>query len=456
MTTIQQLKETKNYQETMIEIQDKVNGGILAEVSGYVEVFKNPKGILQSIDREGIPIAIKNNINVKGWEIDCSSKILSGYVSPYNATVIDKLIQNGFTPYGTTNMDEFAMGSTSATSCHGKTLNPHNENCVPGGSSGGSAAVVASGVAVAALGSDTGGSVRQPAAFCGVVGFKPAYGHVSRNGLIAYSSSLDQIGTLTQNVSDAALLYDTIKGYDPMDSTSLDIEYLSSFDNLDSNKKYKIAYIKDYIDNCEYDLKKSIYNTLELLKNDNHEIIEESLFDTELLLSAYYTIATAEASSNLARFTGVEYGHRSQDFTDLESFYKNNRSEGFGEEVKKRILLGSFVLSSGYYDAYYNQAKKVQRQVKHKFYEIFNKYDLIIMPVAPTTAFEFDKPLTDLQMYLNDIYTISINMAGLPAMSVPIGKDTKGLPTALQIISKNEDEQKIFNTALRIEIIQRM
>lgn len=452
MKTIKELTENKKLiKETCLEIDDKCNTSSTHIVSGYVESFTTNTGQLQKSEKEGIPIAIKNNINVKGWKIDCSSKMLEGYIAPYNATIIDKLIESGFRPYGTTNMDEFAMGSTSATSCHGKTVNPINSDYVPGGSSGGSAAVVASGVAVAAIGSDTGGSVRQPAAFCGVVGFKPAYGHVSRNGLIAYASSLDQIGTLTQNVTDGAILYDAIKGYDENDNTSIDKEYISTYENLNKEKKYKIAYIKEYIDSCEEDLKNDIYKSIEKLKSLGHELIEKKLFDTDLMLSAYYTIACAEASSNLARFTGVEYGHRSNKYEDLETFYKNNRTEGFGEEVKKRIMLGSFVLSSGYYDAYYTAAKKVQRQVKEQFNTIFKEVDLIIMPVAPTTAFEFDKKLTDLQMYLNDIYTVSINIAGLPGMSVPIGKDNKGLPTALQLISKEEDEQKIFDLALNVE-----
>jgi len=452
MKTIKELKENKELiKEVTYEINDKCNTCSKEIVSGYVESFTVNTGQLQETNNKGIPIAIKNNINVKGWDIDCSSNILKGYKSPYNAKVIDKLIENGFRPYGTTNMDEFAMGSTSETSCHGKTVNPINKDYTPGGSSGGSAAVVAAGVAVAALGSDTGGSVRQPAAFCGCVGFKPAYGHVSRHGLIAYSSSLDQIGTLTQNVEDAAILYDSIKGYDEKDSTSLKVELSPIFENLDSAKKYKIAYVKDYIEGCQEELKRDIYSTLEYLKKEGHTIEEINLFNTDLLLSAYYTIATAEASSNLSRFTGIEYGKRSENYSNLEELYINTRTEGFGEEVKKRIMLGSFVLSSGYYEAYYQAAKKVQRYVKKSFEKTFEKYDLLIMPVAPTTALKFDSKLTDLQMYLNDIYTISINIAGLPALALPIGKDDNGLPTSLQIISSTIDEQKIFNTALNIE-----
>lgn len=449
MKTIKELKESGVYEGISEELQEKVAQAVDEAKSGYVEALR--KKPLQKMEGAGIPIAIKNNINVKGWEIDCSSKIMEGYVSPYSASVIDKLVDNGFVPFGTTNMDEFAMGSTTATSVHGITHNPVNPQCVPGGSSGGSAAVVAAGLAVAALGSDTGGSVRQPAAFCGVVGFKPAYGHVSRNGLIAYCSSLDQIGTLTQTVEDAAILYDAIKGYDPDDSTSLDVEYKSSFESLDLKKRYKVGYVKEYIDNCEADLRDDIYRSIGKLKEMGHEVVEKSLFDTDLLISAYYTIATAEASSNLSRFTGIEYGRRAKEYTDLESLYKNTRTEGFGEEVKKRIMLGSFVLSSGYFDAYYNQAKKVQHQVKAGFEKVFEDCDVLIMPVAPTTAFRFDKKLSDLEMYLNDIYTISVNMAGLPGMAVPIGKDSSGLPTSLQLVSSPKNEQAIFDAGFQLE-----
>ena len=419
--------------------------------NGYIEAIKNKD--LQTLNDNLIPIAIKNNINIKGWNIDCSSKILEDYVSPYDATIISKLKDFGFTPFGTTNMDEFAMGSTSETSCHGITSNPINKDYVPGGSSGGRAAVVAAGIAIAAIGSDTGGSVRQPAAFCGVVGFKPAYGHVSRNGLIAYSSSLDQIGTITQNVTDAALLYDSIKGFDPKDSTSRNVILEPCYNNLNKEKLYKIGYVKEYIDNCSEELRNDIYQTIELLKSNGHDVVEKSFINTDLLLSSYYTIATAEASSNLSRFTGIEYGKRADNFTDLDSLYINSRTEGFGEEVKKRILIGSFVLSSGYYDAYYNQAKKVQEQVYKEFSSIFNDCDLLIMPVTPTTGLKFNQKLSDLEMYLNDIYTISINMAGLPAISIPIGEDKRNLPTSLQIVSSIDNEQDIFNVALKIETL---
>lgn len=451
MKTIKELKELDISSKAIEEVEEKFKSSSKIEASGYVEKLKGVQ--LQKTTGKGIPIAIKNNINVKGWTIDCSSKILEGYIAPTDAKVISKMRGAGFVPYGTTNMDEFAMGSTTATSTHGKTFNPVNPECVPGGSSGGSAAVVASGMAIAALGSDTGGSVRQPAAFCGIVGFKPAYGHVSRNGLIAYASSLDQIGTLTQTVEDSAILYDAIKGYDPDDSTSLDIEYKSSYEAIDRNKNYTIGYVKEYIDNCEEDLKNDIYAAIDKLKGAGHTVVEKKLFDTDLLISAYYTIATAEASSNLSRFTGIEYGKRADNYTDLTSLYKNTRTQGFGEEVKKRIMLGSFVLSSGYYDAYYNQAKKVQHQVKVAFEKVFEECDTLIMPVAPTTAFRFDKKLTDLEMYLNDIYTISINMAGLAGMAMPTGEDRNGMPTSLQLVSTAENEQVIFDVGVQLETL---
>ena len=419
------------------------------DFGGYVEQLKQTP--LKSINELGIPIAVKDNINVLSWEMNCGSKILEGYISPYNATVITKLKNNGFIPLGVTNMDELAMGSTTATSIHGKTTNPHNIECVPGGSSGGSASVVASGHAIAALGSDTGGSIRQPAAFCGVVGFKPSYGHVSRYGLSAYSSSLDQIGPITQNVTDAAILYDAIKGYDELDSTSCNIELESSYDNLDKNKKYTIGIVKGYIEQCEPDLKKDIYASIDKLQSAGHTIKEIELFDTKIAISSYYIMATAEASANLARLDGVRYGYRHSNPKDLEEMYVKSRSAGFGKEVKRRIMLGTFVLSSGYYDAYYKKSKEIQKYVKSKFRETFNSCDLVLMPVAPTTAFKFDAELSPLEMYLNDIFTISVNIAGLPGMSIPIGKDSNGLPTALQLISTERDEQKIFNCGLNLE-----
>jgi aspartyl-tRNA(Asn)/glutamyl-tRNA(Gln) amidotransferase subunit A len=420
-----------------------------SRVSGYVDELKSLS--LQSVDSPGIPIAIKNNINVKGWSIDCSSKILHNYISPFNATVIDNLISNGFTPFGVCNMDEFAMGSTTATSIHGKTTNPSNPDLVPGGSSGGSAAVVAEGSAFCSLGTDTGGSIRQPAAFTGTVGFKPSYGHVSRYGVIAYASSLDQVGPITKSVTDNAIVYDAIKGYDPKDSTSLDIDYPSTFDNLDPNKKYTIAVISEYIDLCEPELRDSILDTVDLLEKNGHSIIFKKLFDTDLLISSYYTIASAEASSNLSRFDGVKFGYRSPDSSSLDSLYVNSRSDGFGDVVSKRIMLGSFVLSSGYYDAFYKKAKNVQSFISSEFDSIFSECDLILMPVAPTTAFRFDSSLSDLDMFLNDIFTISVNLAGLPAMSVPLRNTSFGSPTALQLISNSSSEQNIFNLALSIE-----
>jgi len=447
-TTLEQsLKLSKEeLKELNVSIDKKSSS---TSFGGYVEQLK--KIPLKKLDRLGIPIAIKDNINVSSWEMNCGSKMLDGYISPYNATVINNLKKNGFVPFGVTNMDELAMGSTTDTSIHGRTTNPHNVECVPGGSSGGSASVVASGHAIAALGSDTGGSIRQPAAFCGVVGFKPSYGHVSRYGLSAYSSSLDQIGPITQNVTDAAILYDAIKGYDDLDSTSCNIEFKSTYKNLNKTEKYTIGIVKEYVEQCEPDLKEDIYKSIEKLKSDGHTIKEIELFDTKIAISSYYIMATAEASSNLARLDGVRYGYRYDNPKDLEEMYVKSRSVGFGKEVKRRIMLGTFVLSSGYYDAYYKKSKEIQKYVKSKFKETFNSCDLILMPVAPTTAFKFDTELSPLEMYLNDIFTISINIAGLPGMSIPIGKDSNGLPTALQFISKEQDEQKIFNCGLNLE-----
>jgi len=346
----------------------------------------------------GIPIAIKDNIQVEGWNVTCSSNILQGYVAPYNATVIDKMLENNLAPFGRCNMDEFAMGSSTETSWYGKTLNPHNPDCVPGGSSGGSAAAVGAGLAIAALGSDTGGSIRQPAAFCGCVGMKPTYGKVSRYGLSAYSSSLDQIGPITQNVEDAAILYDIIAGHESKDSTSVDTPHIKVCDKL-------------------------------ALEDAGHKIIYKNMINSKYDIAAYYIVAAAEASANFSRYDGVRYGNRA------------------------RILLGTFVLSSGYYDAYYIKAQKARHLIKEQFEKIFEEADLIFTPVAPTPAFEFGSKKDPLEMYLSDIYTIAINLAGLPAISVPIGKSSNDLPIGGQFIAKAFDEQTLFDGALSLERI---
>lgn len=317
-------------------------------------------GEVQDYNNALLPIAIKDNINVKGWEITCGSNILQGYIAPYNATAIENLLKSSFAPFGRTNMDEFAMGSTTASSFYGRTLNPKNPNKVPGGSSGGSAAAVAGGIALAALGSDTGGSIRQPASFCGCVGLKPTYGRVSRYGLVAYSSSLDQIGPITQNVTDCAILYDAIAGYDKMDSTSANIESQSTFKNLNPNTQMTIAILPELLKDADTNVQNAYQKTIEILSKNGHKIIEKEMLDTSYIISAYYVICTAEASSNLARFDGVRYGNRAKDIGSLKELYLKTRSQGFGDEVKRRILLGSFVLSSGYYDAYYIKAQKVR------------------------------------------------------------------------------------------------
>lgn len=399
---------------------------------------------------EGVPILIKDNINVKGWEITCSSNILKGYISPYNATVIDRLASKNITPFGRANMDEFAMGSSTETSCYGKTLNPHNSSRVPGGSSGGSAAAVGGGIAIAALGSDTGGSIRQPAAFCGCVGFKPTYGRVSRYGLVAFSSSLDQIGPITQDVEDSALLYDIMSGYDPKDSTSANIPQDSTYNKLNPNRKLKVALFEEFAKDADSDVQAAFSDAIKALESRGHRVIKKSFSNTLYHVATYYIIATAEASSNLARFDGIRYGTR-KEANSLEEMYIKSRSEGFGDEVKRRILLGTFVLSSGYYDAYYLKAQKVRHLIKNEYEELFKECDVILSPVTASAAFEFGSKKNPLEMYLSDIYTISVNLAGLPAISIPTGKNTQGLPLGVQLIGKAYDEQTLLDSALSIQ-----
>ena len=398
----------------------------------------------------GIPIAIKDNINVKNWEITCSSNILKGYISPYNATVINNLEKAGLSPFGKTNMDEFAMGSSTESSCYGKTLNPLDNTKVPGGSSGGSAAAVAAGIAIAALGTDTGGSIRQPAAYCGVVGMKPTYGRVSRYGITAYSSSLDQCGPITQNVEDAAILYDIISGYDPLDSTSANVKYDAITPNLNSDRKLTIAVIDNFVSEASPAIQKGFQKAVKALEDAGHKIIHKNMLDTDKIVSTYYIVATAEASANLARFDGVRYGNRKGN-AGLKDMYVQTKSQGFGDEVQKRILLGSFVLSSGYYDAYYIKAQKVRHLIKDEYSAIFEEADLILSPVAPTTAPKFGSFKTSLEMYLSDIYTISVNLAGLPAISLPVDKDEDGMPVGLQFIANAYEEQTLFDGALSLE-----
>jgi len=438
------LKEAlKLSKEELASLKEELKTKIAAnpELNAYVDVLNVG---------EGIPIAIKDNIQVTGWSVTSGSNILKGYIAPYNATVIEKLLANGMSPFGRTNMDEFAMGSTTESSCYGKTLNPLNHNCVPGGSSGGSAAAVAAGLAVAALGSDTGGSIRQPAAFCGIVGMKPTYGRVSRYGLGAYASSLDQIGPMTQNVEDAAILYDIIQGYDPKDSTSADRNDGTISDKLDGNVKLKIAIVPDYVKDASEEVRKAYAKAVEALKNAGHTIVEKSLMDPKYDISAYYITATAEATTNLARYDGIRYGNRVEG-ENLKDTFLQTRSNGFGPEVQRRIMLGNFVLSSGYYDAYYVKAQKVRRLIQEEYNKIFEEVDLILTPVAPRTAYEFGALSDPLEMYLSDIYTISVNLAGLPAISLPVDTAENGMPVGLQLIAAPYAEQTLFNGALSLE-----
>ncbi len=430
-----ELKEVK--QDILKRVKDHI------ELNAYI-------GEINASDAKGVPILIKDNINVKGWEITCASKILKGYVSPYNASVINKLHQNKMCGFGRANMDEFAMGSTTESSCYGRTKNPRDTSRVPGGSSGGGAAAVAGGLAIASLGSDTGGSIRQPAGFCGCVGLKPSYGRVSRYGLVAYSSSLDQIGPITQNVEDASILLDAISGYDPLDSTSVNMPSCNTFKNLDSNARYRIAVLEDFLKDATPQVQDAYYKTIKILEEMGHTIVEKSMIDTTYHISAYYIICTAEASSNLARFDGVRYGTRAK-AENLKDLYLNTRSQYFGEEVKRRILLGSFVLSSGYYDAFYLKAQKLRSLICAQYETIFNECDAILLPVAPSVAPKFGASQTPLEMYLSDIYTIGVNLAGLPAICLPVDKDEEGLPIGMQVIGGRFQEQTILNTAYGLE-----
>ncbi|MFT7878851.1 MAG: Asp-tRNA(Asn)/Glu-tRNA(Gln) amidotransferase subunit GatA [Sulfurimonas sp.] len=399
---------------------------------------------------EGVPILIKDNIQVKGWSVTSASNILQGYIAPYEATAIKNLKAKGMMAFGRANMDEFAMGSTTESSFYGITKNPHGEDRVPGGSSGGSAAAVAAGMAIAALGSDTGGSIRQPAAYCGVVGMKPTYGRVSRYGLASYASSLDQIGPITQNVEDAAILYDAIKGHDEKDSTSADFEIEDIANHMDPDRKLTIAVIDNYISEADEDVQKAYADTVKALEAAGHTVVHKSMPNTKYDIATYYILATAEAATNLARFDGVRYGSRAESKTTEELFF-NTRSEGFGEEVKRRILLGNFVLSSGFYDAYYLKAQKVRHLIQDEFNAIFDACDLILSPVAPSVAPKIGANEDPLEMYKSDMYTIAINLAGLPAISLPVAKNSEDMPVGLQLIAKKFNEKTLFDGALSME-----
>jgi len=402
----------------------------------------------------GLPIFIKDNICVRGELTTCCSRILNGFRPPYDATVIDKLKRDGAVLMGKTNMDEFAFGSSTETSFYGTTRNPWDTERVPGGSSGGSAACVAADEAIFALGSDTGGSIRQPASLCGVVGLKPTYGRVSRYGLIAFASSLDQIGTLTKDVEDAAILLRTIAGYDEMDSTSVDIpvpDYPSSIKK--DIKGIKIGVPKEYfIEGVDEEVKDAVREAIEEIKRLGAVCEEISLPHTRYAVSVYYLLATSEASSNLARFDGVQYGYSSARAGSVIDMHKNTRKEGFGDEAKRRIILGTFALSSGYYEAYYLRALKVRTLIKKDFDDVFKRYDAIITPTSPTAAFKIGEKIKDpLTMYLSDIFTISANLTGIPGVSIPCGFTKDSLPIGLQILGKAFDEEAILRIAYSYE-----
>ena len=404
----------------------------------------------------GIPVGIKDNISTKGLNTTCSSKMLEKYKPPFNATVVEKLNDAGVVVTGKLNMDEFAMGSSTENSYFGPTKNPHDLDRIPGGSSGGSAAAVAAGEAIVSLGSDTGGSIRQPAAYCGVVGLKPTYGAVSRYGLVAFASSLDQIGPLGKSVKDVAMVQSVINGHDKMDATSAYRDYTDLSANLTSDVKgLRIGLPKEYFgEGIDAEVKVSIMNAVKELEKQGATVKEIELPSTDYALSAYYIISSAEASSNLARFDGVRYGYRTENYDNLIDMYEKTRSEGFGDEVKRRIMLGTFVLSSGFYDAYYGKAKLLQRRIQAEFNNAFADVDVIAAPTVPTTAFKIGENVGDpLKMYATDICTVTVNIAGLPAISVPCGMDSKNLPVGLQLIGNKFTEQTLLNTAYAYENI---
>ncbi len=401
----------------------------------------------------GVILGIKDNICYKGHKVSCSSKILEGFESLFSSTVVERLLAEDAIIIGRLNCDEFAMGSSNENSAYGKVLNPINEKMVPGGSSGGSAVSVAAGLCHVALGSDTGGSIRQPASFTGTVGLKPTYGRVSRWGLVAYASSFDQIGPITKTVEDAALLLEIMAGKDEYDTTASQKEVGNYSSALNENKKFKIAYLKECVESngLDSEVKKQTVDSLDKLKKSGHSVDGVDFPYLDFLVPTYYVLTTAEASSNLSRFDGVHFGYRSPNATDLESTYKKTRSEGFGKEVKRRIMLGTFVLSAGYYDAYYSKAQKVRNKIRQKTREILSQYDFIVTPSTPGTAFEFGKNSEDpIKMYLEDIFTVQANIVGCPAISVPNGTHSNGLPIGLQIMGRDFEEGNLLNLANQI------
>ena len=467
ITTDEALEQAKQIDQELAKCKQEDNN---AEKCKECNEGSNDKNKSGSKDRTlgkfaGIPIGIKDNLCTKGTKTTCASKMLENFVSPYDATVVKKLNDEGIISLGKLNMDEFAMGSSTENSAFKITHNPWNLNKVPGGSSGGSAAAVAANLVPWALGSDTGGSIREPSSFCGVVGLKPTYGLVSRYGLVAFASSLDQVGPITKDVTDCAMLLNIISGYDENDSTSFNlynnenspyykkekIDYTKSLKN--DVKGMKIGVPKEFFgEGINSEVKEKLEEAIKLYKEMGAEVSECSLNVADYALATYYIIACAEASSNLGRFDGIRYGYRTKNFTNLKELYKNSRTEGFGDEVKRRIILGTYVLSSGYYDAYYKKAQKVRTYVKEQFDKCFAKYDLLLTPVAPTTAFDIgSKSNNPLEMYLADICTVSINIASVPAISVPCGFDSNNMPVGMQLIGNRFSEEKILNAAYAFE-----
>ena len=469
LTAVELGKKIKAKEVTVVEaVQEALDAVEKKEkdVNSFVtvmrkEALEKAKEVQEKIDNgeltgplAGVPVAIKDNMCTKGMLTTCSSKILRNFVPTYTAQAVANLEEAGAVIIGKTNMDEFAMGSTTETSAFGPTKNPWNTEHVPGGSSGGSCAAVAAEECSYALGSDTGGSIRQPSSFCGVTGIKPTYGTVSRYGLIAYGSSLDQIGPVAKDVTDCATILEVIASHDTKDSTSVereDYDFTSAL--VDDVKGIKIGIPKDYFgEGLDPEVKEAVLAAAKVLEQKGAIVEEFDLSLVEYAIPAYYTIACAEASSNLERFDGVKYGYRAKEYQGLHNMYKKSRSEGFGAEVKRRIMLGSFVLSSGYFDAYYLKALRTKALIKKAFDKAFEKYDIILGPAAPTTAPKLGESLSDpLKMYLGDIYTISVNLAGLPGISLPCGTDSKGLPIGLQLIGDCFAEKKLIRTAYAYE-----
>ncbi len=444
--------------ERINEVEDKVQAFMSLTKDTAIETAKKvDEKIAKGEDLPllaGVPLALKDNMNLIDSKTTASSKILENFVSPYNATITDKLLNNLVPIVGKANLDEFAMGSSTENSAFQKTRNPWDLNKVPGGSSGGSAASVAACEATLSLGSDTGGSIRLPGSFCGIVGMKPTYGRVSRYGLIAFASSLDQIGPFARTVEDAAMLLEVISGVDAKDSTSLNIPVEQYSKNLNNDiKGMKIGVIKELMgEGVSEDVQKAVQNAIDTYKALGAEIQEVSLPYLKHSIGVYYIVATAEASSNLARFDGVKYGYRTPDAKTLMEMYTKTRAEGFGPEVKRRIMLGTYALSSGYYDAYYKKAQQLRALIKQDFDRVFSQVDLLISPTCPNTAFEFGSKTEDpLAMYLTDIATISANLAGIPGISVPAGFDSTGMPIGLQILAPALEESKLFNASYKFE-----